>query len=93
MHIDNHGLYRDDGLMVELNRSRENYNIRKKLVKLFKDLEMYLKVVQYVDIKMDLVNKTQTASYFNIYSRSKAQTTSYFTLIADQKPKQQFILH
>lgn len=93
MHIDNHGLYRDDGLMVELNRSRENYNIRKKLVKLFKDLEMYLKVVQYVDSKMDLVNKTETASYFNIYSRSKAQITSYFILIADQKPKQQFIIH
>ena len=57
------GLYRDDGLGVIHNTPREAENIKKKLCKVFKDLglqitvETNLKVVDYLDITLDLGKK------------------------------------
>lgn len=64
MHINDHGLYQDDGLMVEQDRRRENDNIREKLFKLFKrsgfdiKIETNLKIIQYLDIELDLINES-----------------------------------
>lgn len=64
MHINDDGLYQDDGLMVEQDRRRENDNIREKLFKLFKrsgfdiKIETNLKIIQYLDIELDLINES-----------------------------------
>lgn len=64
VHINDHGLYRDDGLMVVSAKRRTNNNIRKKLFPLFNHLgfkiTVYLNVksVQYLDVELNLTTGT-----------------------------------
>lgn len=47
VHIDDHGLYRDNGLIVELENKRSSDSTRKKkLHRIFKDLKFNITVLQ-----------------------------------------------
>lgn len=64
VHIDSHGLYRDDDLMTVPNNRRANNTIQKKLFKIFKELgfkimvEMDKKIFQYLNAESDLIAGT-----------------------------------
>lgn len=63
-HFDNHGIYWDDGLMAVPDNKRNKHSIRKKLHKMFKNLDFNIKleinrkVVQFWDTELNLFTET-----------------------------------
>lgn len=64
VYIDNHGLYRDDGLIIMPGNRKANNKIRKMLFKFFHGLkfeitvEMNKKIMQYLDVEFNLTDST-----------------------------------